>query len=206
MLRRPGRHMAGRTDDVIGVGHGPQRTAHVAGARHSVPLIAFTFGLALVDCTTSVVRLPCMHRHSRRQLFWPFASWFRSDLYVVALAVGEGLTGLVCARVRQSSLHRRRLPARCSGFRRPVRVRPALCCVTPADEQNGLLISIEVYFALLGAVMALACAAFLVLHLRCRRQLRPSAPTSTSTIDLTVSRSHDPNILVTPAGRRRATA
>uniref|UniRef100_A0A7S2TSP4 Uncharacterized protein n=1 Tax=Lotharella oceanica TaxID=641309 RepID=A0A7S2TSP4_9EUKA len=51
------------------------------GKQASVPLIALTAGLAVVDCTSSVV-------------FWPFAASFPA-IYVTALATGEMLSGTV---------------------------------------------------------------------------------------------------------------
>ena len=29
------------------------------------------------------------------QIFWPFVGWFRSDVYVSALYIGESMTGVV---------------------------------------------------------------------------------------------------------------
>ena len=41
-----------------------------------------------------------------------------------------------------------------------------------ADEQHGLVFSVEVYFALLGVIMLASCAAFVALLTSCRHELR----------------------------------
>ena len=56
-------------------------TAWVAGAERSVPLLFFTFLIAIVDCTSSVT-------------FLPFMSMFKPE-YMTALFIGEGLSGFL---------------------------------------------------------------------------------------------------------------
>lgn len=58
-----------------------QDTVVLGSTRHSLPLFAFAWVTALADCTSSI-------------LFWSFVGGFR-PIHVIALSVGEGLTGLI---------------------------------------------------------------------------------------------------------------
>ena len=57
-------------------------TTVIGGEQHSVALVALTFMLALVDCTSTVTFIPYMER-------------FNSLKFVTALYIGEGLSGML---------------------------------------------------------------------------------------------------------------
>lgn len=101
-----------------------RETAVVFGQKRSVALLTNAFFAAAVDCTTSI-------------LFWPFAGLFQHK-YVIALSVGEGMTGVIAAIL-------------------------VWIQVSPGPNASPLF-SASVYFFLLGVVMLISLTAFYCLN------------------------------------------
>lgn len=127
------------------------KTAHVFGQLHSIALIALTFTLALVDCTSSVV-------------FLPFMKHFPAE-YISALYVGEGSSGVLASIVALSQ-----------GF-----VNNSISCTYnyTGIDYLGIHFSPNVYFTFLAAMMILCGLAFLCINLlpAVRKQMIPTTPT-----------------------------
>jgi len=92
------------------------------GAQHSIPLLACAFAAAFADCTSSL-------------LFWRFAGSFR-EVYISALAAGEGMSGVVTSLI---------------------------AWIQGASSEEPLF-SAGVYFALIGGVMCMSATAFHLLR------------------------------------------
>ena len=108
------------------------RTAVIAGDRHSVALIALTFTLALVDCTSSLV-------------FIPFMKHFPA-CYISALFIGEGMSGVLPS-----------VAALSQGF-----VNDSLDCANHylGVRELGINFSPNVYFMYVGCLIVLCGLAF----------------------------------------------
>lgn len=111
------------------------RTAMVGGDIHSVALIVLTFGLALVDCTSTLV-------------FIPFMKHFPAQ-YISALYIGEGMSGVLPSVLALSQ-----------GF-----VNDSLVCVGnyTGTEALGIHYSPSVYFIFLGSLTLLCGLAFIAI-------------------------------------------
>ena len=111
------------------------RTAVVGGDVHSVALIVLTFGLALVDCTSTLV-------------FIPFMKHFPAQ-YISALYIGEGLSGVLPSVLALSQ-----------GF-----VNESLVCVGNYTGTEGLdfHVSPSVYIIFLSSLTLLCGLAFIAI-------------------------------------------
>ena len=132
-------------------------TAFVGGEKHSVALIVLTFSLALVDCTSTLV-------------FIPFMKHFPA-YYIVALYIGEGLSGVFPS-----------LAALSQGF-----VHKTIDCAKNYIGVSELDINFSpnVYFAYLGSLTVLCGLAFtaIITLPAVRRQMISPSPISVSIRD-----------------------
>ncbi|KAM8776009.1 solute carrier family 52, riboflavin transporter, member 3 isoform 1-T3 [Rhynchonycteris naso] len=167
-------------------------TSQVQGSHHSVPFLALTFFLALVDCTSSVTFLPFMSQLSAHYLTTFFVGEGLSGLLpaLVALAQGSGLTA--CVNVTETSY------ATSSPYTTSKTSTPQGNDSAPARSPTGTAPSVGhqesrylpanfspfVFFLLLSFMMACCLAAFFLLQRHHRRWKTSAEDLLTSQVTL----------------------
>lgn len=118
------------------------KTSYIAGGMHSTALLSLSLFLATVDCTSSVVYLPYMAK-------------FKSPIFMTALYVGEGLSGLIPALVGL---------AQGFGVQLDESIVNGTFSNATSTSQPVVRFSVSVFMAILTILLALSLASFLFIN------------------------------------------